>query len=115
VVTAGSSAALKQSLRSSQTELALFVAMLGGVLGLLAIPGVADAQRKRHIRLLSGLLILGLVSIVLTVSSGGGSGGGGSSGGGGTPTGSYGLTVTGTFSSGSTKLTHSTNFTLLVQ
>jgi len=42
-------------------------------------------------------------------------GGNSSSGGGGTPAGTYTLTVTGSFTSGSTTLTHNTKLTLVVQ
>jgi hypothetical protein len=116
VVTAGSSAALNPPLGGSSTNLAVLLAMLGGVLGFLAMPGRGNAQRKRRTQFLGGLFMLCLVSVMLFMPAcGGGSGGGGSSGGGGTPSGTYALTVTGTFSSGSAKLTHNTSFTLVVQ
>ena len=106
-------AALNQPLGASSTKLALLLAMAGGVLGFLAMPGRING--KRRTQFLGGLFMLCLVSVVLIMPGcGGGSGGGGSSGGA-TPTGTYNLTVTGTFSSGSSKLTHSTNFTLIVQ
>jgi hypothetical protein len=116
VVTAGSSAALNPPLEGSSTKLAVLLEMLGGVLGFLAMPGRINAQRKRRTQFLGGLFMLCLVSVVLLMPAcGGGSGGGGSSGGGGTRTGTYNVTVTGTFSSGSAKLTHNTSFTLVVQ
>jgi hypothetical protein len=116
VVTAGPSAALNPPFEGSRTNLPLALAMLGGALGFLAMPGTVKAQRKRRMEFLCGLFLLCLVSVVLIMPAcGGGSGGGGSSGGAGTPAGTYNLTVTGTFSSGSTKLTHSTNFTMVVQ
>lgn len=116
VVTAGSSAALNPPLGGSSTKPAVLLAMLGGVLGFLAMPGRGNAQRKRRTQFLGGLFMLCLVSVMLFMPAcGGGSGGGGSSGGGGTPTGTYALTVTGAFSSGSAKLTYNTSFTLVVQ
>jgi hypothetical protein len=108
VVSAGSSAALKPSLESTHSKLTLALAMLGGVLGFL-VPGGGAAHRKPHARFLGGLFILCLGTIALTVSACGGSRGGG-----GTPTGTYNLTVTGSFGAGSATLTHSTNFTLIV-
>jgi hypothetical protein len=47
----------------------------------------------------------------MSACGGGNSGGGG----GGTQAGTYNLTVTGTFTSGLTNLTHKTNLTLVVQ
>jgi len=60
---------------------------------------------------LYGLTFLCLFSIGITWLACGGTGG---DGGGGTPVGSYNLTVTGTFTSGPTKLTHTTTLTLVV-
>jgi hypothetical protein len=97
------------------TKLAVLLAMFGA-LGFLAMPRCVTARCKRRAQFLGGLFVLCLVSVVLFMPAcGGGSGGGGSSGGGGTPTGTYNVTVTGTFSSGSAKLSHSTTFTLVVQ
>jgi len=61
--------------------------------------------------------LLLLICAGLTISSCGGSGGtsAGGSGNQGTPAGNYTLTVTATFTSGSTTLTHKTNLTLVVQ
>jgi hypothetical protein len=97
------------------TKLAVGLAMFGGVLGFLAMPGTVNAQRRRRTQFLGGLFMFSLVSVVLMMPACGGGSGGGSSGGGGTPTGTYNVTVTGTFATGSTKLTRSTNFTLVVQ
>jgi len=70
---------------------------------------------KRRGRALYGLLLLCILSLIMTWSAcGGGSSSTGSSGGG-TPPGSYNLTVTGQFSSGSANLVHSTKLTLVVQ
>ena len=115
VVTARSSATLNSSLRGSSTKLAAVFAMLGGVLGFLGMPRRVTAQRKHRAQFLGGLFVLCLVSVVLIMPACGGGSGGGTSGGGGTPTGTYNVTVTGTFSSGSAKLTHNTSFTLVVQ
>jgi hypothetical protein len=115
VVTAGSSAALNTPLGGSRTHLLLALAMLGGVFGFLAMPRTVKAQRKRRTQLLGGVFMLCLVSVALMMPGCGGGSGGGTSGGGGTPTGTYNVTVTGTFSSGSAKLTHNTSFTLVVQ
>jgi hypothetical protein len=116
VVIAGSSAALNPPLGGSSTKLAVLLAMLGVVFGFLAMPRTVKAQRKRRTQFLGGLFMLCLVSVVLMMPGcGGGSGGGGTTGGGGTPTGTYHLTVTGKFGSGSAKLSQSTSFTLVVQ
>jgi Abnormal spindle-like microcephaly-assoc'd, ASPM-SPD-2-Hydin len=81
--------------------------------------GSCGRSRKRHGRLLYGLAFLCLISLGITLSScGGGSTSGSSSTGNSasaTPAGSYDLTVTGTFTSGSTTLTHATKLTLVVQ
>ncbi len=68
--------------------------------------------RRRPLWLLRGSAFPSLLFFVMTFSS---CGGGGSQGGGGTPAGSYTLTVTGTFSSGSASLSHATNLTLVVR
>jgi hypothetical protein len=69
-------------------------------------------RRKQPIRLLRGLAFACLFLIASILSS---CGGGGNNGAGGTPVGTYNLTVTGTFSSGSTTLTHATKLTLIVK
>jgi hypothetical protein len=76
---------------------------------------LAGWRRERHPRLLYGPAVLCLLSLGVTMSACGGGGGSGSGGGGGTQAGTYNLTVTGTFNSGSTNLTHKTNLTLVVQ
>ena len=58
-----------------------------------------------------GFVFLMLIALVALPGCGGSS----SNSSGGTPAGSYNLTVTGTFSSGSTTLTHATKLTLVVQ
>lgn len=80
-----------------------------GVLPGLVILGMPGAERRNHCRrLLYGLALLCLFSLGVTWS---GCGGGGSSAGGT----SYNLTVAGTFTSGTTMLTHNTSLTLIVR
>ena len=77
----------------------------------LTLLGICVAwRRKQSVRLLRGLAFAWLF---LIASCGGGSGG--NNGTGGTPAGTYSLMVTGTFSSGSTTLTHTTKLTLVVK
>jgi hypothetical protein len=82
--------------------------------------GSCARSRKRPGRLLYGLAFLCLISLGITLSSCGGGGAGMGNGSNGnspptTPAGSYDLTVTGTFTSASTTLTHATKLTLVVQ
>ena len=115
VVTTGSSMAFAQPLAGAHSRLVLVLAMLAGVLSFLVIPRGVGANRKQRRQFLGGPFMLCLVSVVLMMPGcGGGSGGGGTTGGGGTPTGTYNITITGAFSSGSSKLSHSTSFTLVV-
>jgi hypothetical protein len=90
------------------------LAMWLGLCGLpgLVILGVSNVRRRHHRRrLLYALAFVCLCSLGITLSAcGGGSGDGGSA----TPV-SYSLTVTGTFTSGPTLLTHTTKLTLMVQ
>jgi trimeric autotransporter adhesin len=69
--------------------------------------------RRSPIWLLRGIALASLLFFVMTFSSCGG--GGGSHGGAGTPVGTYTLTVTGSFSSGSAALSHATNLSLVVR
>lgn len=72
--------------------------------------------RKRPLAVIRPLAFAGLLLLVTILAScGGGGSGGGTHGGTGTPAGTYTLTVTGTFNSGSTTLTHNTALTLVVQ
>jgi hypothetical protein len=81
---------------------------------LLATLYFALVQFRLHsLWLLRGIALASLLAFIMTFSSGGG-GSGGSHGGSGTPAGTHTLTVTGTFSSGATTLTHATNLTLVV-
>jgi hypothetical protein len=75
---------------------------------------LAGWHRKVGPRLHSGLAFLFLLSIVIILSACGGRSSS-SGNGGGTQAGSYNLTVTGSFTSGSTTLTHTAKLTLVVQ
>jgi hypothetical protein len=86
--------------------LLIFTTLIGATL-------IARRQEQRF-RWASALALPLLVCLGMTLSScGGGSSGGG--GGGGSQAGTYAITVTGTFTSGSTNLTHTTKLTLVVQ
>jgi hypothetical protein len=115
VTTAGTSAILAHPAAFSHMggRLALWLALCG--LPGLVLMGSFRPSRARRCRFLSGVALLCLLSLGVTASGCGGGGGNIGSGSGGTPTGSYNLTVTGTFASGSTTLTHSTKLTLVVQ
>ena len=106
VVTTGSAmASLRGVARSTRVGLAL------AVLGLAVLPTGIGRRCKGYRRVFSILGMVCLVSVLWTLPACGGSG----ASGGGTPLGTYQVTVTGTFSSGTTRLVHSTNFTLVVQ
>ena len=111
VATSGTSAELIYPGRTSPPGLlALWLAPLS--LGLVVL-GRPDGGQGGT-RLLRVLALVCLFAVGFSVSS---CGGGGSSkgGGSGTPTGTYVVSVTGTFSSGSAELTHTAKFTLVVQ
>jgi hypothetical protein len=114
VTTAGGSAGLTQPINGPGGNMFGSWLALSGTLGLAMLVSLGGWRRKRRPRLLYGLAFLCLFSIGVTISACGG-GGSSSSGGGGTQAGTYNLTVTGTFTSGSTNLTHKTNLTLVVQ
>jgi hypothetical protein len=109
VTTAATSGSLTPlgGLSPSGGRLAMWLA-LGGLPGLVIVGTSGVGSRRRQRRLLCGLAFLCLFSVGITWT---GCGGGGSIGGGT----SYNLTVTGTFTSGTAKLIHNTNLTLLVQ
>jgi len=114
VTTAGTSASLAQPdgfPPAGSNRLALWLA-LSGFSGLVLLGSRGGRSGKRHGRLLYGLAFLCLFSLGIIGSA---CGGGGASSGSGTPAGTYNLTVTGTFTSGSTTLTHDTKLTLVVQ
>jgi hypothetical protein len=111
VVTAGVSTALRhppQLPRGMRWALGL---ALSPVAGLVVLGGLGSMRRHRH--LFRPLALLAIFSASLTWPACGG--GGGHSSGGGTPTGTYTLTVTGIYGSGSTTLSHATTVTLIVQ
>ena len=116
VTTAGSSASLARpaGFPPAGGRLALWSALSG--LSALVLRGSGRRFHKRQSRLIYGLAFLGLFSLGITLSAcgGGGSGKMGNSVSE-TAAGSYNLTVTGTFTSGSTTLTHATKLTLIVQ
>lgn len=114
VTTAGSSAGLTLPIDSPPTT-SMFASLLASstTLGLGMLVSLAGWRREHHPRLLCGLAFLCLLSVGLTMSACGG-GSSGNSGGGGTQAGTYNLTVTGTFTSSSTKLAHNMNLTLVV-
>lgn len=109
VTTAGASASLARPAGFSPVNgrLAIWFA-LGGLPGLTILGASGARLRYRRRRLLYGLMLFCLFLLGTWSACGGGGGGPG------TPT-TYNLTVTGTFTSGSTKLTHNTNLTLIVQ
>jgi hypothetical protein len=123
VTTAGSTASLAHpaGFPPASGTLAVWLAFCG--LSGLALLGSDGRSRKRHGRLFYGLAFLCLISLVIMFSScGGGSTGTASSTSSSTPppasatpAGSYDLTVTGTFKTGSTTLTHAAKLTLVVQ
>jgi len=84
-----------------------------GLPSLLLFGGGGGASRVRRTQLILVLSLLCVLGLAMTWSGCGG--GSGSSGASGTPLGTYTLTVTGTYSSGSTNLEHSAKLTLVVQ
>ncbi len=90
------------------SRLAMWLA-LGGLPGLVILGKSRSGPRHRQHRIFYGLAFVCLFSLGVTLSGcGGGSNGSGGPG-------TYNLTVTGKFASGTTTLTHNTNLTLLVQ
>jgi len=79
----------------------------------LLLTGLLDWHRGRRPRLAYGLaLLLCLCAGLMSACGSGSSGGGGNQR---TPAGTYTVVVSGTFTSGSTRLTHNANLTLVVQ
>jgi uncharacterized repeat protein (TIGR03803 family) len=113
VVTSGASAGLTQPAGGlgGNNPFALWVA-LSGVLSVALLMKLGRCRREWPSRLLCGVALLCLLSFGVAMSA---CGGGGGSGGGGTPAGTYNLTVTGAFTSGSTVLKHALPLTLVVQ
>jgi hypothetical protein len=116
VTTAGTSAGLSQPFSRPPNGGGFAWIAFSGTLGLAMLLSLAKGLRARRPQIVYGLVFLCLLSIGVTMSAcGSGSNSGGGGGGGGTPVGSYNLEVTGTFSTGSTTLTHTTKLTLVVQ
>ncbi len=117
VKTSGTSASLASpnAFRFASGSLALWLA-LSGLSGLVALGSSGGWSRKSRNRLLCGLALLCLFSIGIPwLACGSGTSSGTGGGAGGTPAGTYNLSVTGTFSSGSTSLNHSAKLTLIVR
>ena len=72
-------------------------------------------KNKARSRTFQALGLISVLSAGLLLPSCGGSSSGGGGGSTGTPQGTYQVTVTGTYKSGSTQLVHAQNFTLIVQ
>ena len=115
VTTAGTSAGLTvpAGLPPSRTTYGLWLP-LSGVLGLATLMLPVGSRRLRRRGMLCGLILLCLLAMLMMPACGGSSGSS-SGNGGGTPAGTYNLTVTGNFTSGSTTLTRTTKLTLVVQ
>ena len=116
VVTQGAAMALNQTLDRPIGGGWVWVAWLG-VMGMLVLKGTYRRRRSQNPRWTSGFTLLCLLAVgVATSACGDGSSNSSGGGGvGGTPSGTYTLTAAGTFTSGSTTLTHSTKLTLVVQ
>jgi hypothetical protein len=116
VITAGSSAGLTQPGigPAAGGTFGVWLAF-SGTLGLAMLVSLVGWRRERRSQWMYGLAFLCLLFIGATMSACGGGSNGSSGGSGGTQAGTYALTVTGSFTSGSTKLTHHTKLTLVVQ
>jgi len=115
VTTTGASAGVTQPISGPPADRFVgFWLAFGGALGLAILASLAGYRRQRRPRLLFGLALMSLLFLGVTISACGG-GSSGNNGGTGTSPGTYTLTVTGKFTSGSTVLTHTTNLTLVVQ
>jgi hypothetical protein len=113
VKTTGASASLARpaGFRRAGDRLALWLALPG--LAGLVLMGTWNRKAGNWRGLRCVLALVCLLSLGIWSACGGTSSGSG--GGGGTPPGNYSLVVTGTFTSGSTSLTHNTTLTLIVQ
>jgi large repetitive protein len=115
VTTAGSAMGTVEPLGAPPSGKFGLWAALAGTLGLAMLGSLGGLRREVRRRLVPcGLAFLCLFCFgIVTSACGGGSSS--NSGGGGTQAGSYTLTVTGTFTSGSTTLSQTTKLTLVVQ
>jgi hypothetical protein len=86
--------------------------LLTELLVLSLLIGLLSCRHRKRPRLAYGLALLGFLSVSGMMSACGGGSSGGNQG---TPAGTYALVVSGTFTSGSTKLAHNANLTLVVQ
>ena len=109
VTTTASSGSLLRITGAPPNRTFRFVTLIGMLvmLSLTSWIGLSSARRR--------FIPYGFAVLVLIAGAMTGCGGSSSTHSGGTPAGSYNLTVTGTSSSGSTTLTHTTKLTLLVQ
>ena len=116
VSTAGTSSNLAPALPPNATRLALWL-VFTGLSGLVLLGSSASRSRKHRGWLFYGAVFLSLLSLgtLGTACGGGSSNNNGGGGGGGTAAGTYNLTITGSFTSGSTALTHTTQLKLVVQ
>lgn len=112
VTTSASTTGLMQPIGMPPSGGALRSAALLAMFGLMLLTIRTSWRYITGLRLVTcGFVFLMLIALVALPGCGGSS----SNSSGGTPPGSYNLTVTGTFSSGSTTLTHATKLTLVVQ
>jgi hypothetical protein len=111
VTTAASAVATPPASGPSANDPFGFWVAFSGTLGLALLLRMTRHRREWRPQLLYGLTLLCLFSVGVTMSSCGGA----SSSSGGTPAGTYPVTVRGSFTSGSTTLTHNTKLTLVVQ
>jgi uncharacterized protein len=111
VVTAGTGMGQMQPFngRSTGSMLALWLA-LSGVFGMVMLPRFGPRRGPSRSCVFYGIMLVGVVSLLLMILACGGGNGGST-----TPTGTYQLTVTGTYTSGSATLTHNVQLTLVVQ
>ena len=80
--------------------------------GLVVLISLVRWRQKQGLTWIQAIAVVILLNMGITLASCGGGGGGGNPG---TPVGTYAISVSGSFISGSTTLTHSTNLTLVVK
>jgi len=113
VVTTGATMGVMRSPGGQSGSWFVALGVLSGLMGMVLMAGGATRHRRGRRSLLYFLGFAGLLAIGMTVPGCGGGGGSVSSSG--TPAGTYTLTVSATFTSGSAKATRSTDFTLVVK